>query len=60
MPVGPFKTFDECVSAQEAKGQDTESARKICGEIEKRTIEGESHEAKRARISPNSYAFIVQ
>ena len=35
MPVGPYKTFDECVAAQKRKGHDDESARKICGAIEK-------------------------
>ena len=42
MPVGPFKTFDDCVRAQRAKGNNMDSARKICGEIEKRSQSKES------------------
>ena len=36
MPVGPYKSFGTCVAAQKRKGHSEESARKICGEIEKR------------------------
>ena len=35
MPIGTFKDFGACVSAQKAKGKSDESARKICGHIEK-------------------------
>ena len=35
MPLGPFKTFGECVGAQKKKGKNDSSARKICGQIEK-------------------------
>lgn len=37
MPIGPYKNFAECVAAQKRKGHSDESAKKICGEIEKRT-----------------------
>ena len=37
MPVGPFKDFKACVSAQEDKGLSKNAAQKVCGEIEKRT-----------------------
>jgi len=36
MPIGPYKDFNSCVQAQIKKGHDKESAKKICGEIEKR------------------------
>lgn len=39
MPLGPYKDFAACVVAQQNKGHSAESARKICGEIEKRTKE---------------------
>lgn len=42
MPVGPFKTFDSCVQAQRRRGKSMDSAKKICGEIEKRSQAGES------------------
>lgn len=35
MPLGPYKTFGECVGAQKKKGKSDLSARKICGQIEK-------------------------
>jgi len=35
MPIGPYKDFQECVNAQKSKGKDDESAKKICGAIEK-------------------------
>jgi hypothetical protein len=35
MPLGPYKTFGECVGAQKQKGKDDLSARKICGQLEK-------------------------
>jgi hypothetical protein len=50
MPVGPFKTFDECVEAQKAKGQDDESAGKICGEIEKRTNQSVKEGVRNAQL----------
>lgn len=60
MPVGPFKTFDECVNAQKEKGQDEESARKICGEIEKRSIEkGVPHAKFTASWKPGG-VFVVR
>lgn len=34
MPVGPYKTFGQCVAAQKRKGHSDESARKICGKME--------------------------
>ncbi len=37
MPVGPYKTFGSCVAAQKRKGKSDEAARKICGEVEKRS-----------------------
>jgi hypothetical protein len=37
MPLGPYKTFGECVGAQKKKGKNDLSARKICGQIEKNT-----------------------
>jgi len=37
MPVGPYETFDACVVAMQGKGHDEESARRICGEMEKET-----------------------
>jgi hypothetical protein len=37
MPLGPYKTFGECVGAQKKKGKNDLSARKICGQIEKQT-----------------------
>jgi hypothetical protein len=40
MPLGPYKTFGECVGAQKREGKDDLSARKICGELEKKTQEG--------------------
>jgi hypothetical protein len=40
MPLGPYKTFDECILAQKQKGKDDLSARKICGELEKNTEQG--------------------
>lgn len=37
MPVGPYKTFGACITAQINKGHDRDSARRICGKIEKNT-----------------------
>lgn len=37
MPLGPYKTFGECVGAQKREGKDDLSARRICGELEKKT-----------------------
>lgn len=34
MPVGPYKTFASCVSAQRRKGKSAQSARAVCGSIE--------------------------
>lgn len=39
MPVGPYETFAQCVAAQRKKGHSEDSARKICGKIEKNTKE---------------------
>ena len=35
MPIGPYKNFAACVAAQKRKGHSDESAKKICGKIEK-------------------------
>lgn len=43
MPLGPYKTFDQCVLAQKKKGKDDLSARKICGQIEKNVREASSN-----------------
>lgn len=40
MPLGPYKTFGECVGAQKRKGKSDSSAQAICGQIEKKTQEG--------------------
>src|SRR6185312_4835690 len=34
MPIGPYKDFQACVSAQVNKGKSEESAKKICGALE--------------------------
>lgn len=39
LPMGPWDSFNDCVKAQEAKGHDADSARRICGAIKKR-VEG--------------------
>jgi hypothetical protein len=39
MPVGPYETFADCVSAQRKKGKDGESAKKICGAMERDSAE---------------------
>lgn len=39
-PVGNYKSFSTCVAAQKRKGHGDKSARKICGEIEKRSTQG--------------------
>lgn len=44
MPVGSYGTFDECVAAQKRKGHSDESARRICGAIERNMKK--SHEKK--------------
>lgn len=36
MPVGQYKDFAECVRAQRLKGRSEDSARRICGEMEKK------------------------
>lgn len=45
MPIGPYKDFDACVSAQKRKGKSDESAKKICGAIEQRAKGEEFHRA---------------
>lgn len=40
MPVGPYETFKECERAQRRKGKGKESAKRICGHIEKKTKQG--------------------
>ena len=45
MPVGQYKTFGECVGAQKRDGKDDLSARRICGQIEKKTQQGLQREA---------------
>jgi len=52
-PVGPYKTFDACVKAQVDKGETEDSARKICGEIEKRTSKEKRDEKGRLIIAEN-------
>lgn len=37
MPLGRYKTFGECVAAQQKKGYSADVARKVCGKIEKNT-----------------------
>ena len=37
MPVGPYKDFATCVAAQRKKGHSEERAKRISGEIEKRS-----------------------
>lgn len=38
MPLGnKYKTFARCVAAQKRKGKSEQSARRICGHIEKMT-----------------------
>jgi len=44
-PVGPYATFDVCVTAQMKKGKSKSSAQAICGAIEKRTKEGKNTSA---------------
>lgn len=39
MPIGPYKNFADCVAAQKSKGKSEESAKKICGSIEKKAKE---------------------
>lgn len=34
MPLGKYKTWDECIAAQSGKGFSRDIARKICGKIE--------------------------
>jgi hypothetical protein len=58
MPVGPFKTFDECVVAQKAKGHDEESAKRICGEIEKRANQSEEGESNAKFFDRSSRKWI--
>ena len=37
MPFSGYETFQKCVIAQKKKGKNDESARKICGALQKRT-----------------------
>lgn len=41
MPMGPYKDFAACVTAQKNKGRSTKSAEKICGYI-KHKVEGQA------------------
>ena len=41
MPMGPYKDFAACVSAQKKKGKSDKSAKSICGSIKKKTEGGE-------------------
>lgn len=36
MPIGKYKTWGECISAQKKKGYNDKQAKGICGLIEKR------------------------
>lgn len=45
-PIGPYESFSSCVAAQKRKGHDEESARRICGEIEKKTKEAKKKKSK--------------
>jgi len=45
-PVGPYKSFDTCVAAQKRKGKSEEAARKICGEIQKKSHKSSSNKNK--------------
>lgn len=54
MPVGPYPTFAACVAAQTGKGHDEESARRICGAIERDTRA--AHEAALAELD----AWIIE
>ena len=46
MPVGPYKTFGQCVGAQRRMGKSEDSARKICGRIEQLTKEAAKKKKK--------------
>jgi hypothetical protein len=48
MPLGPFKTFGECVGAQKREGKNDLSARRICGELEKKTQQSEGFPQREA------------
>ena len=50
MPVGPYKTFGDCVAAQQRKGKSKESAGAICGAIEKRTKQKKELELEISKI----------
>ena len=49
MPLGPYKDWSSCISAQRKKGHSEESAKKICGYLEKKS-KGEITENEYARI----------
>ena len=57
MPVGPWSTFGECVAAQRKKGHSQESARAICGKIERDT---NSAKHGRANLASAEIEAIVQ
>jgi len=44
MPFAGYKTFSECVAAQKRKGKSDESARKICGALQKKAEGQETSE----------------
>ena len=49
MPFAGFKDFAACVAAQKKKGKSDESAKKICGALQKKA-EGETKEKTQAWI----------
>lgn len=49
MPIGGYKNFGACVSAQQRKGKSKESAQKICGHIEAQTKKSISDRARKAK-----------
>jgi len=53
MPIGPYKDFATCVAAQRRKGKSLDSARRICGEIEKRTRQGSSSKMDIKQLKEN-------
>ena len=54
-----FKTFSDCVSAQQKKGKSKESAGAICGQIEKNTKEGAKRQAaSNLKYEENNRLFI--
>jgi ClpP class serine protease len=61
MPVGPYDTFDECVAAiQRKEGVSEESARKICGKIEKDSGGSSACGCKKATFSRPGPVAILQ